>query len=337
MVDVSDESDKLAVADFDAQLQFASQQAHFACPEPVWNTGFWQTIFGPTCESSSSSLTTRFPDRLPVVQQPGTFEQRDGESEPTSRKRKLRHVMPNFMVVVKSRPLCDWQTQRDAQHKRGLRMWDRLIAEWSPEVTVATQLSGIDEDERVAILGDQSKLQKELAAVHFPFPPAESQLYSCLSGLRRQGAKASAIKGCLEALTFCRFVLAVEELQQSVTSRRCHGVAWGIPEKRPSQAAPLTVNELQTLHDILSDHRMDAWDRLFSGATLFCVYARARWSDFQHGDHLTADMNEQDIPEFLEMSVTVHKTMRASANRRKYMDLAAPAVGVTGANWAQQW
>ena len=48
-----------------------------------------------------------------------------------------------------------------------------------------------------------------------------------------------------------------------------------------NQALPLTVADIWHLHACLENG--DAWDIVFSGTALFCVYARARRSYFIHG------------------------------------------------------
>ena len=58
-------------------------------------------------------------------------------------------------------------------------------------------------------------------------------------------------------------------------SKRCHGVIAAGPMGKANQADPLTVANLEQLHTIL-EGKGDIWDRLISGAFIFCVYARAR-------------------------------------------------------------
>ena len=84
----------------------------------------------------------------------------------------------------------------------------------------------------------------------------------------------------MEALTFRRYVFNFEQFQSLILSKRCHGVISGGPVKRADQAAPLRVRDLVVLHETLESS--DDWNRLMSGACFFCVYARARWSDFIH-------------------------------------------------------
>ena len=116
------------------------------------------------------------------------------------------------------------------------------------------------------------------------FPYTESDLYSLLKVLKNTGQTASRLKGVMEALTLCRYVFNIEHLHLLTISKRCYGVISSGPVNRAKQAAPLRVQDLVHLHDVL-----DMWDRAMSGSALFCVYARARWSDFVHCGSLQLD------------------------------------------------
>ena len=146
------------------------------------------------------------------------------------------------------------------------------------------------------------------------FPYSESELYSLLKTLKSAGCTCSRMKGVVEALTFCRFVFGIEELHKSVVSKRCHGVIAAGPMGKANQADPLTVANLEQLHTTL-EGKGDIWDRLISGAFIFCVYARARWSDFIHGGQVKLDKFSDGRVACVEMDVTIHKTMHAAARR----------------------
>ena len=74
-------------------------------------------------------------------------------------------------------------------------------------------------------------------------------------------------------------------------------------------------------------------ERLFSGTLLFTIYARARWSDAQHAVKITFDQADGEI-HYVEVLTGHHKTMRAIQHLHQFLPLIAPAVGVTGKNWA---
>lgn len=157
------------------------------------------------------------------------------------------------------------------------------------------------------------------------FPCTEPQLYDALCSFRSEGCKVGRLQSIIERVTFCRCVFNLEELQDSVESRRCRGVPRSNPVSKPCQATPLTVCDLVKLHRLLLDSG-DSWDVCFIGAVLFCVYSRSRWPDFQRGK--TFELHNQDRVELISLQVAEHKTMHASAFRFCYLELTAPADGV---------
>ena len=74
-----------------------------------------------------------------------------------------------------------------------------------------------------------------------------------------------------------------------------------------------------------------------AGASLFCVYSRARWSDFIHGGRIEIDKLENDCIAYVELQVVIHKTMHASARRFRFLSLVAPGRGVHGGDWVKSW
>ena len=108
------------------------------------------------------------------------------------------------------------------------------------------------------------------------------------------------------------------------------------PLGKANQADPLTVANLERLHSILEGSG-DAWDKLASGAFLFCVYSRARWSDFIHGGEVKLDRFSDGRISYGDMDVTIHKTMHAASRRFRFLNLTAPGVGVHGNDWVGAW
>ena len=89
---------------------------------------------------------------------------------------------------------------------------------------------------------------------------------------------------------------------------------------------------LVVLHETLESSD-DDWNRLMSGACLFCVYAKARWSDFIHSGKMSLDRLSDGTIAYVEMDVAIHKTMFASARRFRFLNLAARGLGVQGTDW----
>ena len=119
-------------------------------------------------------------------------------------------------------------------------------------------------------------------------------------------------------------------------SKRCLGATGGDVANKLNQAAPLTVADIWQLHLCLDTG--DAWDRVFSGAALFCIYARARWSDFIHGNCVRLDvLDSTGQVAYADMEVQIHKTMKAAANKFKFLDLVVSGSGIFGNDWVRSW
>ena len=74
----------------------------------------------------------------------------------------------------------------------------------------------------------------------------------------------------MQSINFWRFVLDLKEL-------RCCGTTKPKSVVERNQTSPLKVEEVKLLHSNLANGS-ELWDRMFSGAALFCLYARARWA-----------------------------------------------------------
>eukprot|EP00435_Cladocopium_sp_Y103_P033307 s2858_g8.t1 len=153
--------------------------------------------------------------------------------------------------------------------------------------------------------------------------------------LKLAGHPASRLKSVLESVTFCRYSFDIPDLHELTVSKRCLGAVVDGVQGKVQQAAPLTVSDVECLHWHLEHGEL--WNKVFSGAALFCIYSRARWSDFIHGNCIRLDANLDGTVAYADMEVQIHKTMRASANRFKFMDLVVSGIGMAGHNWIEQW
>ena len=256
----------------------------------------------------------------------------------------------NFSRAVVKHPEETWMDKRDSELQTGLKRWLTCIMSWNPMEKVVQELQGCaPKADGLTLLRDYmgtkapATLYKRVNSLGIlfqhvklqEFPCTELQLYQALCNMRSAGCKPSRIKGIVEAVTFCRFVFDIDRLQECVNSKRCLGVARGLPSDLPCQAAPLTVMQLTELHRLVQESA-DTWDRVFAGAVLFCVYSRSRWMDFQHGSELRLEYVGDDI-RYISCKVSTHKTMHASAFRFRFLELCAPAVGVVDSDWIGSW
>ncbi|CAE7406578.1 unnamed protein product [Symbiodinium sp. CCMP2592] len=136
----------------------------------------------------------------------------------------------------------------------------------------------------------------------------------------------------MEAITFVHFTFDILILHASVKSKRCWGLSSAKQATLASKADPFTVEEILEMHRILYEGD-DLWDRLMCGVSLFCIYARCRWSDFQHVDSLSLECNDQGFAEFGSAFIDVHKTMNFSSKLPKCLELVAVGRGLDGKDW----
>ena len=179
-------------------------------------------------------------------------------------------------------------------------------------------------------------LHTTLQQLGFFWPLGEPEMYRIIKTLHSTGNRTSRLKSILEAVTFCRYSFDISDLHPITVSKRCLGATGSDFANKLNQASPLTVADIWHLHTCLDNG--DAWDRVFSGAALFCIYARARWSDFIHGNCIRVDVLESSGKvAYVDMEVQIHKTMQATANKFKFLDLVASGSGIFGDHWVRGW
>lgn len=166
------------------------------------------------------------------------------------------------------------------------------------------------------------------------FPCDEPVFYELLKREADRAAPVSRLKGYYEAITFARFVLNVEGLQDIIDSRRCLGAASSSNLVTPHQADPFTVKQLLQIHKELETSH-DVWVKNMCGALLFCIYARSRWSDAMHAETLECDYDFDHQLKYLEIKTSIHKTCRALHMRHVFLPITAPSLGVSNTPWGR--
>ena len=181
-----------------------------------------------------------------------------------------------------------WQEEREAKHQVALLRWLATIRQWEH---IVKQLQGETTEKSLCILGDYfagkapATLLKRVASISFfcsylhsvgtKFPSGEGHLYEYMRVSKINKEPCSRRKSVMEAISFVRFALSVDECALMVSSRRCMGAAKALLGGR-KQAAPFLMTELNSLHKCLAEDE-NAWNRALAGAVLFTVYGRARW------------------------------------------------------------
>ena len=321
-------------------------------PKQIWETGIWKHIFGDDNEELDFNVWGP-PVHRPVPAAWGCDSQVLEAHAGGSRKRE-RSATFNFMDVVSFKPDVSWQDQRESDLQRGIKLWVAVSSKWNESCSFMVKLSEMRDSSEtfdmfahvfsgrapvtvrkrgMAILKLCDYLEEQELE---QFPMREITLYRFLCSEKSMGAPASRLQGVMQAIAFCRHVLDVHELQDVLNSKRCSGVARESCPKERKQASPLTVKELETLHEVL-DNGSDEWDSIFAGAALLCCYCRGRWGDLMRSESAFLDVDEHNNPAFFETRTGRHKTMSAQMHRHQFLPMVAPIRGVHGCDWASVW
>ena len=321
-------------------------------PKLPWESNFWERFLDPNV-SAMDMLERGYkrPAPVPFFQEPSTASAEEVE----------RRVLPKpiqevkgFLQHIRDIPERSWKEEREALWETSVRRWIALTDTWTPGCSrLVDALHGCPTfKEKAQILVDvfynkapQTLIKRVNSLQRFckalqeegaKFPCNEEQFYSFLKQESAKGAPTSRLKSCFEALVFVKFILGVESLHELTESRRCAGAAFSKQLSCPRQANPFTVKQLQVFHQVLRESE-EVWNRVMAGMILFCVYARARWSDAQHTEELLEDKDDEQQIQFLEARTAVHKTARAFHLRHQFLPMAAPSHGITDDNWGFQW
>eukprot|EP00435_Cladocopium_sp_Y103_P026886 s4229_g6.t1 len=337
---------------FDAALSVAYNSVSAAQPKQLWETGVWKYIFGD--RDATLDFDVWGPQATRPTPAAWGLEQASFNTAATAGGKRSHAQSCNFMDVVSFKPDVPWKDQREADLQRSINMWVAVTSKWDEECFLVHKLNEMrNESEQFNMFAHVFsgrapvtirkrgtsilKICDHLEEHHpEPFPMRELTFYRFLCSERMTGAPASRLKGFLQAITFCRHVLEVTELQDVLESRRCRGVALEDCPRERKQASPLTVAELKRLHAVI-DEGTDQWDTVFAGAALLCCYCRGRWGDLMRSEMAFLDYDENWKPAFLETRTGRHKTMSSQMHRHQYLPMVAPVQGVNGADWASPW
>ena len=340
--------------DFQNTLRHSASQRSTSLPDFPWETGAWKAIFDdnhdPLASLNPLSQLSDPPLLIPESGEAGFVDTLVAEKK---RVAPYDSKLPFYATAIGHKLDNSWEEKREADLQRSLMKWTGIVSSWPGEISeisssifdlhptqICEQLSHYFAGKAPATLIKRANsmifVMEQAHALGYIFPYSEPELYSLLKTLKSAGSSCSRLKGIMEALTFCRFVFGIDALQRPVTSKRCYGAIAAGPAGKANQAAPLTVADLERLHSILESDG-NVWDKLACGSFLFCVYSRARCSDFIHGERITLDRFSDGRVAYAEMDVTVHKTMFSSARRFRFLNLAAPGIGVAGGDWIGAW
>lgn len=351
---VTDDKEIALVSDYstDAVVGSAWSSLQTEPPKLPWEDDFWEKFLDPSV-SVYSMFDRGFKRPMPFHHDVIAASSGDTEIERRVVSKTFQPV-PDFMKLIRDVPEKSWQEERDALWETAIRRWVALIDTWNaPDSLVVRALQDQSTfKEKAQILVDVffnkapqtlmkrvnslSKLCSCLQEQGLSSPCSEADFYLVLKSESQKGAVTTRLKACFEAVVFTRHVLGITALQSLVESRRCLGAASQKGPSNPRQASPFTVVQIRRLHEVLRENQ-EPWDSAMAGMLLFCIYGRSRWSDAQHAEELTSDVDSSGKLQHLEIRTAVHKTARALHLRHMFLPLSAPACGVTDDAWGAQW
>ena len=173
-----------------------------------------------------------------------------------------------------------------------------------------------------------------------PFPLTAADVEAYLEHLQEQEASPSALSSFVEAVNFCEKVLNIPHVATAITPKAmniCELANSRRHEKR--QARVLSVVEVASLEEFLSNERNLIVDRFAAGCFLFALYSSSRWSDLRCVYSHTADIVEIEgkITGYLEYKTRNHKTARLVQKQGLSMPLVAPVWGVGKTPWVLEF
>ena len=333
----------------DACVETALMSLPSFAPKPIWEEGVWSAIFGNglLMESNFCSVEFHKPVASPFVD---TWIEQLADCRRILKRSIPDSACESFADVVKHVTEQTWEEERESMLQSALKRWLMVLTAFKRSSLIWSQLAAEPEDVgKLTVLADvfrgkaPATLLKRVRAIEKicsylgpdVFPCSESTMYLFFQEQRRDGAPPSRLKSYLEALAFCLYTFGLEELRPVVASKRLHGCTIPDVPTIAKQAAPLSVDELTTLHKLLQSET--SWNSVFAGAVLFAVYSRARWADSMHSGQLFLDRDQDGITRYVEAAVTVHKTMHSNIYRHKMLPLVAPSLGIVSEPWADRW
>ena len=345
----SEPTDSFVDVDLDSCVNAALLSIPLQLPKPIWDDGVWEAILGTGTFMTVDQL-------MPSCQRPAVFPTLEawlGHLEDSSRvlKRKAETVVcESYSDVVKHLPVREWQEERESLLQAALKRWLVPVISFFEKTLIWQQISVEGSDVRkLAILADvfsgkaPTTLLKRVRAVGNWRPileweisqPKEPEIYKLFQSEWENGAPESRLKSYLESIAFCLHTFGMDELREVVQSRRLHGATVAATPANVVQASPLSVSDLQRLHNVLWGST--SWHSAFAGSVLFCVYSRARWGDAMHCCNLILDKDDKGTTRFLEGETAVHKSMHAEIYKHRFLPLVAPSMGIAVEPWVDRW
>ena len=167
------------------------------------------------------------------------------------------------------------------------------------------------------------------------YPIEESSVYQYM--YLKASTSPSFAMNLKEALNFAHGTLGVDGAKEAACSARVAGFCRKrVLDRRPvKQAQVLTVRQVIQLENAMS-LPIDELDKCFIGHCLFCLYARARWSDALYFKSICIDDNEHGAG-YVQCDALISKTSSTLAKKKRFLPLTAVKNGLVSNGWVDDW
>jgi hypothetical protein len=276
--------------------------------------------------------------------------------------------LPTFKPVftlskcIKNKADLTFLEQRSVQSNRAIAKM-RCFLELSLEDSgVGRQLANEDTEEKqnqilAAVLGTRSPatiVKRMNALLHYNrwhlvnlagccLPLDEQSVWLYLRFLHTIRAAPTKAMSFMQAIRFAYYVLLLDGASDCMNSRRLIGSAeLQMARKEPArQARPLTVKEVQKLHEVTCDAKVGLQQRMLASHLLMMLYTRSRTSDLAHVHEVAHDSTRSEastlLAGYIHISTRYHKSARSIENKNLLLLIVASTVGIGSDDWISTW
>ena len=316
-----------------AQEQIFASARSSSVPKQVWESGWFQNIFGkkdnpvlpqlakrPRLDKLEPEGQTEYVAASSSTQRPFNFQKqrlmlaRLVQTEDTVRHgslRKLKDIICNSLD--------------DSGLGRSLKTY---AGNFSEEHVLQSVFSGVFVNKSTGTLVKRSnhlwELQNWLFEMQVPsiFHMTENELFEYIQFLRYSGRGAAVGKQTLQALTFLFHTADADKMQlASLMSSRVRGAADSLMALKPplKQAAPLKSDIVYSLEALIFQIN-EKHLKVILGHLLFCIYACSRFGDSVEMTDLTISHSAEFC---LVEAFTKRYKMGNSEKKRQFLPLVA--------------
>lgn len=314
-----------------------------------WETPIAKSVFSneliPAIDLRQDPSWSSAAFRSPVAESPA--------QEPVSMcPKEAKPVFVSCIRSIKERTFID---MREKEMLAGLEKWNIIIRadsgqskvgrqiELSPHSSIEILRACMGVKSPSTVVGRSNAMLSFLRwhTVSYPAEPflplSELRAWEYVSFLHRSGAPASRASAFIQSCRFAHFVLGVNGAPDIFGSGRIVGLSdIQLANKATAkQARPLSVFEMQQLHNISADQSRHLKDRVIASHLLMMAYCRCRHSDTLQIEDVEHDHSEKKG--YIQLRTRYHKGSKTAAKKSLLLPIVASSAGVGSPEWIEMW